>query len=70
MTDAFALNGILYSEDDLDELTGDLRAFIDIPEGANAEYFRSDAVQEKIEAYNEARSDGDEAVTLNIFEQI
>ena len=70
MTDAFALNGILYSEDDLDELTGDLRAFIDIPEGANAEYFRLDAVQEKIEAYNEARSDGDEAVTLNIFEQI
>ena len=36
---AFALNGILYSEDDLDELEGDLRAFIDIPEGANAEYF-------------------------------
>lgn len=42
---AFALNGLLYSEDDLDELAADLRAFIDIPEGAIAEYFRSDAVQ-------------------------
>ena len=67
---AFALNGLLYSEDDLDELAADLRAFIDIPEGANAGYFRSDAVQDKIDAYNETCSDGDETVTLNIFEHI
>ncbi len=32
---AFALNGLLYSEDDLDELAGDLRAFIDIPDGGS-----------------------------------
>lgn len=70
MTDAFALNGLLYSEDDLDELAADLRAFIDISEGANAEYFRSDAVQDKIDAYNEACSDGDETITLNVFEQV
>ena len=67
---AFALNDLLYSEDDLDDLAADLRAFIDIPEGANAEYFRSDAVQDKIDAYNETCSDGDEAITLNVFEQI
>ena len=30
---AFALNGLLYSEDDLDELAGGLRALIDVPEG-------------------------------------
>ena len=67
---AFALNGLLYSEDDLDELAADLRALIDIPDGADAEYFRSDAVQEKLEAYNETCSDGDETVTLNVFKQI
>ena len=67
---AFALNGLLYSEDDLDELAGDLRAFIDIPEGANAEYFRSDAVRDKIDAYNETCSDGDETITLDVFEQV
>lgn len=66
----FALNGLLYSEDDLDELVGDLCAFIDIPEGANAEYFRSDAVRNKINAYNEACSDGDETVSLDVFEQV
>ena len=32
---AFALNGLLYSEDDLDELAADLCAFIDIPEGGD-----------------------------------
>ena len=67
---AFALNGLLYSEDDLDELASDLRAFIDIPDGANAEYFRSDAVRDKIDAYNEACSDDDETVTLDVFEQV
>ena len=59
-----------YSEDDLDELAADLSAFIDIPDGANAEYFRSDAVRDKIDAYNEACSDGDETVTLDVFEQV
>ena len=67
---AFALNGLLYSEDDLDELAADLRAFIDIPEGANAEFFRSDAVRGEIDAYNEACSDDDETVTLDVFEQV
>ena len=68
---AFALNGLLYSEDDLDELAADLRAFIDIPEGADAEYFRSDVVQDKIDAYyNEACPEGDETVILSVFEQV
>ena len=67
---AFVLNGLLYSEDDLDELAADLRAFIDIPEGADAEYFRSDVVQNKIDAYNEACPEGDETVILSIFEQV
>lgn len=67
---AFALNGLLYSEDDLDELAADLRAFIDIPDGVDAEYFRSDAVRDKIDSYNEACSDGDETVTINVFKQI
>ena len=30
---SFAFNGLLYSEDDLDELSGGLRALIDVPEG-------------------------------------
>ena len=67
---AFALNGLLYSEDDLDELAGDLRAFINIPDGANAGYFCSDAVRNKINAYNDACSDGDETVSLDVFEQV
>lgn len=31
---------------------------------------RRDAVRDKIDAYNEACSDGDETITLNVFEQI
>jgi len=42
----------------------------DNPDGADAEYFRSDAVRDKIDAYNEACSDSDETVTLAVFEQV
>lgn len=64
---AFAFDGCAYSEDELPRMMEHIREYIDLPEGTDAAFLRSQEFRDLIDIHNDSLDDDEDRVGFAVF---